>query len=137
MGTLLLNMGSGNDDVTVESSATIDKSATINFGNGNNNLDFAGTVGPVGGTATALTVNAGRGSNIVTLFAGTHVNGNARLLFGSGSNLFSLQDAAVITGTTTANGGGNAASTFHGKSNANHVTLVIVGFGIIDNSANP
>jgi hypothetical protein len=136
-GSLYLNMGRGDDSVTVASSAVIGVRASVYFGKGNNTLDFGGTVGPSGGTGTALIVSAGGGSNIVTLEASTVVNGSARILFGAGADLLDVRDSAKITGKLTANGGGNAQTKFRGSVQPNHTTLLITGFPIVDGSANP
>jgi hypothetical protein len=133
----LLDMRGGNNQVTLESGATISGAAGFFFGNGDNALKLDGTIGTSGSTATTLFVAAGSGSNTVTLDPTATVNGSARIRLGSGNNTLDLHDAATITGTLTAKGGGNSSSTFHGSTTTSHPNLNVTGFPNTDGSANP
>jgi hypothetical protein len=132
-----LALRGGDNQVTLESGGSIAGSAAFLFGNGDNTLTLDGTIGTSGTTATTLFVAAGRGNNTVTLDASATVNGSARILLGPGQNRLDLHDAATITGTLTARGGGNSASTFHGSVTTSHARLDVTGFPVTDGSANP
>ncbi len=137
-GKLFLAEGNGNNTVTVAKTATIGVSASLLLGNGANTVTFDGTVGAAGGTGTTLTLRAGKGGDKVVLGADAHVNGSAQITLGAGANLLDVRDAAVVTGTLTAKGGGNAASKFRGSTQAGaHATLNVTGFPITDGTPNP
>jgi hypothetical protein len=136
-GLVDLDMRNGNNTVSVESTAVVAKRVEVEFGNGDNSLTVAGTIGQTGGTRTALRVEAGTGNNSLTVLGTAVVNGNAKVELGTGANTLDLRDAATVTGTLTADGGGNAASTFIGSTQPNHPTLAVTGFPVLKSGANP
>jgi len=101
--TATVTLGSGNDQVTVNQGARIGTSASIGLGStGAKTLDFAGNVGPTGGTtANVLTVTSGANAGVdVELQSGAVFGGNIDLVLTQSSNIVDY-----LAGNTAINGG--------------------------------
>jgi hypothetical protein len=121
----------GHGEVNVGPTAVIGTSALVDLTGFSGQLDWSGTVGPTGGTGTALFVQTAVGPHVVTLYTATVVNGNAIVNMGGNGNLFTLNDNAIITGTLKTNGGGGN-SVFHGQPVAGkHPNVSATNYGTI------
>jgi hypothetical protein len=101
-GSVDLDLRGGNNKVTLASGSVISRHADIDFGNGNNSLSVAGTIGTGGQPHPVLTVHAGGGANEVDFQGTAKVNGAARVHLGSGKNTLDLHDGFTLGGTLTA-----------------------------------
>jgi hypothetical protein len=83
-GSLQYRGGSGDDTVSIEESVTVNGRASISLGDGDNLLEFQGTIGK------SLLVFGGDGADSVELLAGGVVGGQTTIQLGDGTNeLFS------------------------------------------------
>jgi hypothetical protein len=101
-GKVDLDLGAGNNQVTFSKSSVIARAVDVDFGNGNNTLIVAGTIGQAGSTKTVLDVSAGNGANTMTVMGTAVINGNTKVNVGTGANTLDLRDKATFGGTVTA-----------------------------------